>query len=177
MYTLVRRYIRTGIGFLAAGLALGSWLLRRRELYGEWPHPHLVSAHAHAVLLGFVAFLVLGVGLWIFPRAEKHDTRYRPRRVEAAYRILALSTGTRFVSGAARAFSGAGWLAWAVVLGGLGQSSGCSSTSGRCGRAPAPWEAISARQRASGSEMISDDWPHPPRSALRLRPTGPLATA
>lgn len=38
MYTLVRRFIKTGIGFLAVGLALGVYMLVRRELWGTWPH-------------------------------------------------------------------------------------------------------------------------------------------
>jgi hypothetical protein len=124
MYTLVRRFIKTGIGFLFAGLLLGSWVLVRRELFGEWPHPHLVSAHTHAVQVGFVLFLILGVALWLFPRAAKDDTRYTPGRVEAAYWILALSTGTRFLAEAARAWVDAPVLRWAVVIGGLGQVAG-----------------------------------------------------
>ncbi|HEX6939509.1 MAG TPA: hypothetical protein VF158_08860 [Longimicrobiales bacterium] len=124
MYTLVRRFIKTGIGFLFAGLALGAWMLVRRELYGDWPHPYLVSAHAHAVLVGFVMFLILGVALWLFPRAEKGDVRYRPGRVEAAYWVLAVATGARFLAEAARAWSGARALAWVVVLGGFGQIAG-----------------------------------------------------
>ena len=34
MYALVRRFIKTGIAFLAAGLLLGAWMLVRRELMG-----------------------------------------------------------------------------------------------------------------------------------------------
>ena len=103
---------------------LGVYRLGRRELLGEWPHPYLVSAHAHAVLVGFVMFLILGVALWLFPRAAKDDERYRPDRIAAAYWILALATGTRFVAEAARAWSPAYWLAWAVLLGGTGQAVG-----------------------------------------------------
>ena len=121
MYTLVRRFIKTGIGFLAVGLVLGFWMLVRRELFGIRPHPSLVSAHAHAVLVGFVMFLILGVALWLFPRAPKEDTRYSPARAEAAYWILFVSTAGRFVAEAARAWVSWKWLAWGVVLGGLGQ--------------------------------------------------------
>ena len=124
MHTLVRRYIKTGIAFLALGIALGLWMLVRRELFGVWPHPYLVSAHAHAVLVGFVMFLILGVGLWLFPRAAKDDTRYRPERIELAYWVLLLSTGSRFVAEASRAFTPAGWLGWIVVAGGAGQAVG-----------------------------------------------------
>jgi heme/copper-type cytochrome/quinol oxidase subunit 1 len=121
LYTLVRRYIKTGIGFLFAGLALGSWLLVRRELFGVWPHPHLVSAHAHAVLVGFVMFLIFGVALWLFPRAPKDDRRYTPGRISAAYWILATATGGRFAAEAARAWTDAAALPWIIVAGGLGQ--------------------------------------------------------
>ncbi|HSJ23128.1 MAG TPA: hypothetical protein VK929_00490 [Longimicrobiales bacterium] len=121
MYTLVRRFIKTGIGFLFAGLVLGAWLLVRRELFGVWPHPHLVSAHAHAILVGFVMFLIFGVALWLFPRPPKDDTLYSPGRVSIAYWVLALATGARFVAEAARAWSEATVLPWIIVAGGLGQ--------------------------------------------------------
>ena len=124
MYTLVRRFIKTGILFLAAGLVLGVYMLVRRELYAAWPHPYLVSAHAHAVLVGFVMFLILGVGLWLFPRPEKGDDRYRPERIEAAYWILLPSTAGRFVAEMARSGVEAPWLGWVVVAGGIGQVAG-----------------------------------------------------
>jgi hypothetical protein len=124
MYTLVRRFIKTGIGFLFAGLALGGWLLVQREILGVWPHPHLVSAHTHAVQVGFVAFLIFGVALWLFPRAAKGDTRYSPSRIAAAYWILTIATGSRFVAEAARAWWDFPALRWIVVAGGLGQIAG-----------------------------------------------------
>ena len=124
MYTLVRRFIKTGIAFLFAGLLLGFWMLVRRELGDAWPHPYLVSAHAHAVLVGFVMFLILGVALWLFPRPAKEDTRYRPARIEAAYWILLVATLGRFIAEAARAWVDSDLLGWIVVLGGVGQIAG-----------------------------------------------------
>jgi cbb3-type cytochrome oxidase subunit 1 len=124
MYTLVRRFIKTGIGFLFAGLLLGGYMLAQRELFGIWPHPYLKSAHAHAVFLGFVMFLILGVALWLFPRAEKGDTRYRPGRVEAAYWLLTISTGVRFLGEVMRAWNDAGALRWLVLLAGIAQIGG-----------------------------------------------------
>lgn len=126
MFTLVRRFIKTGIAFLFAGLALGGWLLVRRELFDAWPHPHLVSAHTHAVLVGFVMFLIFGVALWLFPRAPRDDRRYTPARVALAYWILTASTGSRFVAEAARAWSEAAVLPWIIVVGGLGQVAGAA---------------------------------------------------
>jgi heme/copper-type cytochrome/quinol oxidase subunit 1 len=126
MYTLVRRFIKTGVFFLFAGLILGTWMLVRREIMGIWPHPHLVSAHTHAVLVGFVMFLIFGVALWLFPRAAKDDRRYSPARVEAAYWILLASTAARFVAEALRAWSDARLLSWVVVIGGVGQLAGAA---------------------------------------------------
>jgi cbb3-type cytochrome oxidase subunit 1 len=125
MYTLVRRFIKTGIAFLAFGIVLGFWMLARRELWRTAPHPSLVSAHAHALLAGFVLFLILGVALWLFPRPPKDDTRYRPSLAEASYWILAGGTGLRVLAETARGFGGmAEWQRWAILLGGAGQVTG-----------------------------------------------------
>lgn len=121
MYTLVRRFIKTGIGFLAAGLLLGLYMLTGRELFGIWPHPYLRSAHVHAVFFGFVVFLIMGVALWLFPRPPKEDTRYKPSWINTAYWVLTLSTAGRFAGEIVRASSNAGVLRIAVLLTGIGQ--------------------------------------------------------
>ena len=99
-------------------------MLVRRELGGVWPHPYLVSAHAHAIMAGFVLYLILGVALWLFPRAERDDTRYQPRRIEAAYWVLTAGTAVRVVAEASRAWFDQPWQSWSIVLGGLGQAIG-----------------------------------------------------
>ena len=124
MHTTVRRFIKTGVAFLGIGLALGVFMLVRREILGLWPHPYLVSAHAHAVLVGFVMFLILGVALWLFPRADKADVRYRPERIDAVYWILLTATAGRFFGELLKAWYSEAWLGWLVVLGGTGQAVG-----------------------------------------------------
>lgn len=121
MFSTVRLFIKTGIGFLFAGLLLGGYMLVGRELFGRWPNPHLATAHAHAVFVGFVMFMILGVALWLFPRAPKEDTRYQPRIVTASYWVLFSATALRFSGEAARAWSDAMLLRWIVVIGGVGQ--------------------------------------------------------
>ena len=76
VHSLVRRYLKTGIGFLALGLGLGLWMMAHRELRQRFPSPYLVSAHTHAIFVGFVMMMILGVALWLFPRPAKDDTRY-----------------------------------------------------------------------------------------------------
>lgn len=121
MYTLVRRFIKTGVGFLLLGLALGFWMLVRRELFGVWPDPYLVSAHAHLVLVGFVFFLIFGVALWLFPRPRSDDERYRPELAEVTYWLLLVGTIVRFLAEASRAWTDAPALGWAVVGGASAQ--------------------------------------------------------
>ena len=151
MYTLVRRFIKTGIAFLGLGVALGVYMLVRRELWGVWPHPYLVSAHAHAILAGFVLYLILGVALWLFLCAERDDTRYQPRRIEAAYWVLTVATVLRVGAEASRAWTDAPWQSWAIVLGGVGQAAGIGLYFWTLWSRIAPWAATCARRAASGS--------------------------
>jgi heme/copper-type cytochrome/quinol oxidase subunit 1 len=124
MHTLVRRFIKTAVGFLVVGLAIGSWMLVRRELLGRHPTPFETSAHTHALLVGFVMNMILGVALWLFPRPDKSDARYSPRTAEAAYWVLTLSTAGRVGAELLRPGIDDLALRWAVVLFGLGQTVG-----------------------------------------------------
>lgn len=124
MYTLVRRFIKTGIVFLFTGLGIGVWMQIQRDLLGIWPNPYFRSAHIHAVLVGFVMFLILGVALWLFPRPASDDRRYTPGRIEAAYWILAVATVVRIVAELLQASSQGLVIRWAAVLGGWGQVTG-----------------------------------------------------
>ncbi|GMV04645.1 MAG: hypothetical protein AMXMBFR53_09250 [Gemmatimonadota bacterium] len=124
MYTLVRRFIKTGIVFLFTGLGIGVWMQIQRDLLGIWPNPYFRSAHIHAVLVGFVMFLILGVALWLFPRPASDDRRYTPGRIEAAYWILAVATVVRIVAELLQASSQVIVIRWAAVLGGWGQVTG-----------------------------------------------------
>jgi cbb3-type cytochrome oxidase subunit 1 len=121
---LVRRFIKTGIGFLAAGLLLGLYMLVRRELFGSWPGAYLVSAHTHAVFVGFVMFMILGVALWLFPKPLASDPHYRTSLIEAVYWLLLCGTLLRVSAEIARAWSGQSLLAWPVLLGGVAQVAG-----------------------------------------------------
>lgn len=121
MHTNVRRFVKTGIGFLMAGLAIGAFMLVRREITGVWPERYLVSAHAHAVQLGFVLYLILGVALWLFPKPPKGDRRYRPERIDAAYWTLTIATAWRIVAEGARVWVHAPALRGSIAVAGLAQ--------------------------------------------------------
>ena len=124
MHSLVRRYIKTAIAFLFGGLALGGWMVVRRELWRRHPSPYEVSAHTHAILVGFVMLMILGVALWLFPRPDRADARYRPALADAAYWLVTLGTAGRVVAELARPGVDALPLRWAVVLCSLAQVAG-----------------------------------------------------
>lgn len=116
MHSLVRRYIKTAIAFLFLGLAIGGWTIVRRELWRQFPNPYQISAHTHAVFAGFILMMILGVALWLFPRPEKSDPRYRPARIEAAYWLLTAGTASRVGGELLRPWNEAEWLRWLVVV-------------------------------------------------------------
>lgn len=124
MPPLVRRYLKTAIGFLIFGIGLGVFMLARRELAGVWATPWWTSAHTHAILVGFVMMMILGVALWMFPRPARDDTHFDPRLAEAAYWCITLGTGARVLGELFRPESGALALRWTVVLGGTAQALG-----------------------------------------------------
>jgi heme/copper-type cytochrome/quinol oxidase subunit 1 len=124
MHSLVRRYLKTGILFLAAGLLIGGWMIVRRELYNVGASPYLISAHTHAILVGFIMMMILGVALWLFPRPEKSDVRYQPRIAEVAYWLLTIGTATRLITEVMRDRSQSDLLRWLVVLSSFAQIAG-----------------------------------------------------
>lgn len=127
MYTLVRRYVKTAVAFLLIGLAIGTWLIARRELAGAAPDPYLVSAHTHALFVGFVMMMIMGVALWLFPRPEKTDVRYDPRLASTAYWLITVGTFVRVSGEVLRSSlfglnSSALWLRVAIVVAGFLQA-------------------------------------------------------
>ena len=121
MDPLVRRYLKTAIGFLAFGLALGLVMIAQRELQGTGPRPLWISAHTHALLVGFVMMMIQGVALWMFPRPDRADVRYRPALAELAYWLVAVSTAARVGGELLPPGADVPVIRWLIVAAGFGQ--------------------------------------------------------
>jgi hypothetical protein len=121
---LVRRFLKTAIVFLLVGVALGFYMLARRELAGTWPTPWWTSAHTHAILVGFVMMMIAGVALWMFPRPSKDDSRFDPRLAEGAYWCLTIGTAGRLAGELMRPWSAASGVRWTIVAAGGAQALG-----------------------------------------------------
>jgi heme/copper-type cytochrome/quinol oxidase subunit 1 len=124
MHSIVRRYIKTAILFLGVGLLLGMRMVVQREILSKVPTEYDTSAHTHAILVGFVMMMILGVALWLFPRAARSDEQYDPRLTSIAYWLLTIGTAARIVAELARSYSTSYWLKWTVVLASLSQIAG-----------------------------------------------------
>ena len=124
MPTLARRFIRTALVFLIVGMLVGLLMLYRREVMQQWPVAHLITAHTHAVFIGFVLFMILGVALWMFPRPLANDKRFKPIWVETSYWLLLFGTVLRFVGEVARIYDDNIVLIWLVFATGVAQVTG-----------------------------------------------------
>ena len=124
MPPLVRRYVKTSFVFLVVGLLLGGWISVREFVLGAYPPRLYVTAHAHLLLVGFVLMVVMGVATWMFPRAAREDTRYRPGLAESVYWIMTIATAVRAAAELLAPWSGAPFLRPVIALGGLGQLAG-----------------------------------------------------
>jgi heme/copper-type cytochrome/quinol oxidase subunit 1 len=80
--------IRTALGFLAVGVALGAVLPGGRGLGGGSWLPHLLPVHAEFLLVGWTIQLVLGVVYWILPLSRSGAERGSPVLAWAAYGTL-----------------------------------------------------------------------------------------
>jgi len=118
MTSLVRRFLKTAILFLVLGLGIGYWMMIEREVANQFASPFVRSAHTHAILVGFVMMMILGVAQWMFPRPAKGDTRYDPRLAEAAYWLLTIGTSARVAGELMRSRSDAAWLRIGVLVAG-----------------------------------------------------------
>lgn len=124
MNDLVRRYIKTAMLFLVLGLSLGLYMLFMREINGYWPGPYLISAHTHAVFVGFVMFMILGVALWLFPRPLDSDTRFNQSLISTVYWLLLVGTLLRFSGELLRAYQDIPMAGWFILFAGILQVTG-----------------------------------------------------
>lgn len=126
MPSISRRFLATAAALLLLGISIGLALLVRRELWGVWPHPGLVSAHTHLILVGAVIQLIIGTAWWLFPRPGREEPQAPESAVRLAWWGLTLGTLVRAGAESAPAIGIGSW-PLAAVGGGLLQAAGMAA--------------------------------------------------
>lgn len=108
------------------GIGIGLALLVRRELWGVGPHPGLVSAHTHLILVGAVIELIIGTAWWLFPRPARSDPQAPEQVVYLAWWCLTVGTLARACAESAPALGLHRWPLVAVA-GGVLQVAGLAA--------------------------------------------------
>ena len=116
MHSLVRRYIKTAIAFLGVGLLIGLKMIVERDVLSRPVNAYETSAHTHALLVGFVMMMILGVALWLFPRGGSEGRRYDPQLASVAYWLLTVGTAIRIAGELAKSSRNIEWVGWMVVV-------------------------------------------------------------
>ena len=124
--SLVRRYIKTSLIFLTAGLLLGAYLIVGEFVIGRYPPRLFITAHVHLLLVGFMLMMVMGVATWMFPKAARDVGRYRPGLAEAIYWVMTVSTTARALAEIAAPFVMSPALRFVIAAGGIGQLGGAA---------------------------------------------------
>ncbi len=124
MFSTVRYFIKTSIVFLVIGILSGLYMMISQKFFGVYPHPELVSAHSHIILLGSVMMMIMGVALWFFPRPEKEDKLYKPGLILFIYYFFSISTLVRFSAQVTFSFYSDELLKWVIVIASILQVTG-----------------------------------------------------
>jgi len=124
--SLVRRYIKTSLIFLTAGLLLGAYLIVAEFVISRYPPRLFITAHVHLLLVGFMLMMVMGVATWMFPKAARDVGRYRPALAETIYWLMTVSTAARALAEIVAPFVMSPVLRLVIVAGGIGQLGGAA---------------------------------------------------
>lgn len=80
--------VRTALGWLAVGSAMGALLLASKAAALPSGGLRLLHAHSEAVLIGWMVQLAMGVGWWILPKYPRLPERGPTAPVWAAWLLL-----------------------------------------------------------------------------------------
>lgn len=108
MFTTARYFVKTSFAFFIIGLISGLYIYGAKLF--EWTLSYtLIQAHLHILFMGGIVMMILGVGVWFFPRAKKDDKKYSPAVVLASYYVFTVSTMLRFVAEIFQGLSSSGF--------------------------------------------------------------------
>lgn len=126
MPLITRTLIKTSLVYLALALLLGTILVAAPLINVNLP-PGMTPLFFHLFMVGWVAQLIFGVAVWMFPKFSMKQPRGDERLIWVAYSLLNIGLGLRVIGEPMQSASPApiwGWLlaasATAQWLAGLG---------------------------------------------------------
>jgi uncharacterized protein involved in response to NO len=60
--------------------------------------------------------MIMGVGLWFFPKPDKGDTRYKPSLILFTYWMITIATALRFIFQISESFFLENWISYLVTI-------------------------------------------------------------
>lgn len=121
MPTLTRLYVKTGLAYFVAALAVGALVALRPWLPATIPVAVLTPLYFHLFMVGWVLHLIIGVAEWMFPRWSREQPRGPTTVSILAYAALNLGLLVRVVAEPAHTLTGAPLWAGGLVVSALAQ--------------------------------------------------------
>ena len=121
MPALTRLYIKTGLAYFVAALAVGALVALRPWLPDGWPVGALTPMYFHLFMVGWVLHVIIGVAEWMFPRWSKTQPRGPLTVSYLAYGGLNTGLLLRLVAEPAFTNSGAPVWAWGLAISAVAQ--------------------------------------------------------
>ncbi|MBK9124332.1 MAG: hypothetical protein IPM16_14600 [Chloroflexi bacterium] len=116
MPTLSRYFIKTGMLYLLAGLAMTAAMLAQPVLGWSPMLQTLRPVYLHFIFVGWVTQIIMGVAYWMFPKKSKEDPRGNPQLGWAVYVCLNIGLLLRAFGEPAMAMNpGSGW-GWTLTF-------------------------------------------------------------
>lgn len=120
MHLITRCFVRTAFGMLVMACACGAWIAAQPMLPPKLAPPPLTPLYFHLLMVGWVTQLIMGVALWLFPRAGSGPRGGSTPLAWAVYAMLNFGLLARAVGEplqtVAPGAAGAVLLLWSSVL-------------------------------------------------------------
>lgn len=98
MPTLTRWFIKLGMVYLLIGMAIGGAMLLQPLMGWSSALQTLRPVYLHAIFIGWVTQLIMGVGYWMFPKYSKATPRGSERLGWAVFVLLNVGLLLRSIS-------------------------------------------------------------------------------
>lgn len=119
MPTLSRWYIKTGLIYLAVGLAMSALVLVQPAMGWSSSLQVLRPVYLHFLFIGWVTQIIMGVGYWMFPKRSKENPRGSERLGWCVFVLLNLGLLLRAIGEPAVVLSPQAGLGWTLAAASL----------------------------------------------------------